>query len=194
MVRQNALIAATALGKRHEGRWIFRGVELSIGSGECLLVTGRNGSGKSTLLKLLAGIESPSEGRVDSRARIGYSAPDLQLYPSLTAVEHLEFAAALRGCRPKTSELLERMGLSADAHRYAGAYSTGMRARLRLAIAIQAEPEVLILDEPTATLDAEGRRLVDELVRDQRLRGAIVIATNSEEDRKHGDWEICLDA
>lgn len=188
------MIAARMLGKRYENRWVLRKVEFQLGRGECLLVTGRNGSGKSTLLKLLAGIESPSEGVVESQGRIGYSAPDLHLYPALTAVEHLELAAALRGCDAKTTDLLERVGLSADANRFAGEYSTGMRARLRLALAVQHDPDILILDEPTATLDAEGRALVDRLVEEQRHRGPIVLATNSEEDRKYGDWEICLDA
>lgn len=163
------------------------------------MVKGPNGSGKSTLLKLLAGLIGPSEGRVrrpegDLRTSLGYSGLDLALYPNLTGREHLEFAASMRGKGLPEDELLSRVGLSEASDRAAGQYSTGMRARLKLALAIQCDPAVLLLDEPTASLDDRGRELVYGLVADYRNRAAVVVATNDPADSALATHELVLNA
>lgn len=194
VVRQGVVIRCAGLGKRYGSRWVLRGVEMSLSDGECLLVTGPNGAGKTTLLRLLGGLESPTEGEVWTTGAIGFAAPDLSLYPNLTAKEHLRFAAALRRVDPRERELLERVGLCEHEDKPVGAFSTGMRSRLRLALAIQHEPAVLLLDEPTATLDEQGRQIVCHIIEEQRARGCIVLATNSEGDRAYGDLEVRLGA
>ncbi|MEW5883600.1 MAG: ABC transporter ATP-binding protein [Armatimonadota bacterium] len=194
MVRQGVMIRCSGLGKRYGSRWALRRVEIELSKGECLLVTGPNGAGKTTLLRLLAGLEAPSEGEVAASGTIGFAAPDLALYPNLTAYEHLLFAAALRRVEPRESALLERVGLQEQSGKPVGAYSTGMRSRLRLALAIQHQPAVLLLDEPTATLDEQGRQVVRDIIEEQRTRGCIVLATNAEGDREFGDLEVRLGA
>lgn len=188
------MIRCSGLGKRYGSRWALRRVEIELSKGECLLITGPNGAGKTTLLRLLAGLESPSEGEVAASGTIGFAAPDLALYPNLTAGEHLLFAAALRRVEPRESALLERVGLQEHSGKPVAAYSTGMRSRLRLALAIQHQPAVLLLDEPTATLDEQGRQVVRDIIEEQRTRGCIALATNAEGDREFGDLEVRLGA
>jgi heme exporter protein A len=172
------MLAATQLGKRFGPRWLFRGVEIDLQKGDCLAVTGRNGSGKSTLLKCLVGLAPLSEGSVRIEGDFGYSSLDLSVYPALSAVEHLELSADLRGCDARSQELLEYVGLTAAANQMASEFSTGMRARLKLAVALQSNPAVLVLDEPGASLDEAGRNLLSAVIEDQKSRGACLLATN----------------
>jgi ABC-type multidrug transport system ATPase subunit len=189
------VISCEGLGKRYGRQWVLRRVSLELESGSCLLVTGSNGSGKSTLLKLLAGLEPASEGSVattfDRRAEMGYAAADLRLYPDLSGREHVVFSSEMRGL-PRNEGLLERVGLADKADEPTGNYSTGMRVRLKLALALQGKPLALLLDEPGAGLDESGRALLDEIVAEQRGRGVVIIATNDEGERRFGDYELRL--
>ena len=192
-----ALMSVSGLGRRFGARWIFRGIEFELSQGDALCVLGANGSGKSTLLRILAGLLSASEGSVDpkpcdSRAVIGYAALELSLYHHLTAVEHLELAARLRGLTSPRVDLLDTVGLDDVDGKPTGQFSSGMRARLKLALALQHEPPVLLLDEPSASLDESGRELVGRIVQEQRTTGAVVIATNFQGDRRHATHELEL--
>ncbi len=190
------MLQARGLGKRYGGRWVFRGVEFDLAEGQAICVLGPNGSGKSTLLKVLAGLVSPTEGEVTplDRCALGYAALDLALYPHLTAREHLELAATLRGLPAGAPNLLDEVGLGPSADRLVGQFSSGMRARLKLALAVQASPPVLLLDEPTVALDEAGRTLVDRVVESQLARGALVLATNDPLDRRYATHELVLAA
>ncbi|MCB0824613.1 MAG: ABC transporter ATP-binding protein [Armatimonadetes bacterium] len=183
------VISARELGHRFQQNWLFRHVELEVKAGDVLVVSGTNGSGKSTLLKVLAGLVRPLEGHVVRPERIGYAAIDLALYPQLSAKEHLELAAQLRG--GKTEGLLERVGLPKTGNKPVGSFSTGMRARLKLAMALQHSPELLILDEPTAALDEAGRELIGAVLK--VFDGAVILATNDPSDKKWGTHELILD-
>lgn len=178
------MIEARNLGIRFDGRWIFRHLEITLGIGDVLAVSGANGSGKSTLLRLLAGLARPSEGHYQVpepvNTSVGYAALETRLYPALTVREHLELAASLRGIIPNTSEWIERIGLVSASDRASSRLSTGMRSRLKLALAAQASPKLLLLDEPAAGLDGPGRELLANLVRDQAARGIVVLATNEQ--------------
>lgn len=188
------MVEAQGLGKRYGRRWIFRNVEFRLGVGDALLVVGPNGSGKSTLLKVVAGLVPASAGRVllegDPRRALGFAALDLNLYPHLTAREHLELAGELRGCPPRADEMLEKVGLAEAADKFAASLSTGMRMRLKLALAVQSEPPVLLLDEPGASLDDGGRELVRHICAEQRERGALILATNDRRERELGNMMI----
>jgi ABC-type multidrug transport system ATPase subunit len=194
------VLEAERLGKRFGSRWIFRGLSFGVAPGQSLLLLGANGSGKSTLLKVLAGLLPPSEGEVrppdgDPRQAIAYAGLDQSLYPQLTCIEHLEIAARLRGMgsdAPAPEKLLATVGLEDAARKPAAELSSGMRARLKLALALQPGPGLLLLDEPGASLDEQGRVLVRELCREQRKRGALVIATNDPAERELGTHEILL--
>ena len=189
---------AEGLGKRYARRWLFRNVDLSLEKGHRLAILGHNGSGKSTLLRLLAGLLSPTEGRVippegDSRTTLGYAALEMALYANLTVDEHLKLAAQLRGCDDRKDELLEAVNLAYARDLPAGQLSTGMKARLKLAMAIQPRPTVLLLDEPGAALDEEGKELVRSIADEQTQRGVLIVATNDPQERRLATHELVLD-
>ncbi len=191
------MLEVQGLGKRYGDRWLFRNLSFSLGKGDALVVLGRNGAGKSTLLKMVAGLVSPSEGTVslgvaDSRSDLGMAALDMALYPALTLIEHLRLAGELRGCEPRAEELLESVGLSDSARLVTSKISTGMKARLKLALAIQPEPGVLILDEPGAGLDEAGVALVERVCAEHKVRGALVLATNDGREKRLGNLELEL--
>ena len=198
-MRHNGEVRAEGVGKRYGRRWLFRDVTFDLERGQRLAILGHNGSGKSTLLRLLAGLLTPTEGKIvppngDVRLTLGYAALEMALYAALTVDEHLEFSARLRGCDPRADELLDTVGLTYARAFPAGQLSTGMKARLKLAMAVQARPMVLLLDEPGAALDEEGKELVRRLAEEQTGRGALVVATNDPEERRLATHELALDA
>lgn len=191
------MVRCDRLGKRYGRRWIFRNITFSVNPGECLVVIGSNGSGKSTLLKTLAGLIPANEGKCflgqDRRICLGYAALDQPVYPVLSVAEHLQLSARLRGCPSRVKELLDEVELG-YAHDVAGRHlSTGMRARLKFALAIQAEPQAVMLDEPSAGLDSRGREVVIKLIERRREVTAFVIATNDPNERKFATHELDLD-
>ncbi len=186
-----------ALGKRFGPRWVFRNLTFELHQGDALIIRGRNGAGKSTFLKSIAGLLSPSEGKVrlpdgDPRTCVGLSALDMAAYGQLTVAEHLEFAATMRGCEPNVDEICENLGLAERRNQLAHELSTGLRSRLKLALAIQAKPALLLLDEPGASLDEAGKEIVDRICREQRGRGVLVVATNDPQERSLGNLELEL--
>lgn len=190
-------------------RRVLAGITLTLRAGETLVVSGANGSGKSTLLRLLCGLQHPTAGQVNyqiggqgfrpeqARHLIGWVAPDLQLYRELTAIENLEFFAAVRGLRFSREALQQRLatvGLAGRGDDLLMAYSSGMAQRLRYAYALLHDPPVLLLDEPTLTLDEHGMALVEQLITRQRERGISVIATNDSREHRFGDYLMRLGA
>lgn len=197
------------LGKAYGARRVLWNISATLRAGEVLLVTGPNGIGKSTLLRLLAGLLRPSHGAITyviggtrlapdaARDQIGLVGPDVQLYRELSAREHLAFVADVRGLACAAAQhqaLLEQVGLGHRADHAVGTFSSGMLQRLRYALALLSRPPVLLLDEPTAMLDAAGVALVDQIVAEQRRRGITVIATNDARDHRYGDWLLRLGA
>lgn len=192
------MIRCERLGKRYGRRWLFRNLDLKVEPGECLVILGQNGSGKSTLLKVLAGVIPATEGTCyrgeDKRVTFGYAALDQPVYPVLTVAEHLQLAAELRGCPARVDELLAEVELAYAADVAGSHLSTGMRARLKFALAVQAEPQAVLLDEPSAGLDERGRHVVDRIVESRRDRTAFVLATNDPLERRFATHELSLDA
>jgi len=182
-----ALIEARALGKSFGPTPVLRDVNLSVEAGRGAAVVGANGAGKSTLIRLLAGLSAPSLGaamlfgepacslKPALRRRVGLLSHQSFLYPNLTARENLEFYATLygvEGVRAAAIEGLERVALGAAADARVRGFSRGMEQRLALARAMLARPDVLMLDEPFAALDALTRddmqRLLAEVWRETR--------------------------
>lgn len=177
------MLEVADLGKRFGPRWIFRHVSFDLGPGDALAILGRNGAGKSTFLRVIASLLSPTEGAVrlpvgDPRLILGFSALEMALYPQLTVTEHLRLAGDLRGVPSRAQELLEVVRLAYAASVPCSELSTGMKARLRLALAIQSRPSVLLLDEPGAGLDPEGRETLEQVVTAQLEHGCVLLATN----------------
>lgn len=187
-----ALIEARALGKSFGPTPVLRDVNLEVGAGHGLAITGANGAGKSTLIRLLAGLSAPTSGGAllfgaparslapAIRRRVGLLTHQSFLYPNLTARENLEFYATLYGVaerRAAAAQWLERVGLGGAMEARVRGFSRGMEQRLALARALLALPDVLLLDEPFAALDADGVALALALVRDAVARGCAVLVS-----------------
>jgi ABC-type multidrug transport system ATPase subunit len=171
-------------------REVLRGVDLEVESGGALGLVGPNGSGKSTLLRILAGVERPGAGDVRVlggrpveaavRRGVGFLPEDSPFPGELTAPATLELLGALAGAprrerRARAGELLERVGLAAHRRTPLGRYSRGMLRRFGLAQALLLEPALLLLDEPTAGLDAPGHELLGDLLDEARVAGATLV-------------------
>ena len=167
----------------------LEGVSFSVKSGEAVAVVGHNGAGKSTLLRILVALIVPTSGSAricgfdverqgaEVRRQIGYHTGDEGFYGRLSGRENLQFFAAMNNlagsqARERISSVTEWMGLSADLDRQVRTYSTGMTHRLGLARALLHGPSVLLLDEPTRSLDplaaADFRRFLKEDIVRQR--------------------------
>ncbi|GII78947.1 ABC transporter ATP-binding protein [Sphaerisporangium rufum] len=166
----NTVVQARQLGKRYgRRRWALRDCTVDIPAGHVVGLVGPNGAGKTTLLKLAAGRLEPTSGAITvlggppadtpgQLARVGFVAQDAPVYTQLTVAEHLRLGARLnpRWDAGLASERAARFGLT-PAHR-AGRLSGGQRAQLALTLGLAKRPELLILDEPVASLDPLARR------------------------------------
>ncbi|MBB5079493.1 ABC transporter ATP-binding protein [Nonomuraea endophytica] len=165
----NAVLQAQGLGKKYGRRWALRECTLDIPAGRVVGLVGPNGAGKTTLLKLASGQLEPTSGGItvlDGRpaatpaqlARVGFVAQDTPVYAGLTVSDHLRLGARLnsRWDAAMAGERIARLGLI-PAHR-AGKLSGGQRAQLALTLGLAKRPELLILDEPVASLDPLARR------------------------------------
>lgn len=189
--------------KRFGGRRVLKGIELSAQGGSVVAITGPNGTGKSTLIKIVAGLMRPTKGEVRlsiegtdcshaalRRKNVGYVAPDLALYPELSGRENLEFFVQVHGVelRVPIKTALETVGLGDRGSDLVSVYSSGMRQRLRLALAMLFEPPLLLLDEPGLALDASGVAMLEGLITSRRQAGALVLlATNDAREVALGD-------
>ena len=182
------MIRTRGLGRAFGDRDVLRNLDLEVPHGGFLVITGRNGSGKSTLLTIIAGLLAPTAGTIEvgvPRGRVGYLAHDSLLYRELTARENLELYARLYRVPDRASridETLERFGLAGFAHARAGSFSRGMTQRLALGRMLLHRPELVLLDEPHASLDAEGAVLLESTLDD--LAGSATVVVSSHEPER----------
>ncbi len=153
---------------------------------------GPNGAGKTTLMQMIATITKPTSGIIlfhgeditrhpdNLRRRLGYLPQDFGVYENLTALEFLSYIAALKGVsdRRKILELLELVNLHTDMHRLAGSFSGGMRQRLGIAQALVNDPDLVIVDEPTAGLDPEERVRFRNILSDIGAGKLVILSTH----------------
>jgi ABC-2 type transport system ATP-binding protein len=165
----SSVLQTQGLGKRYRRLWALADCTLSIPGGHVVGLVGPNGAGKSTLLNLAVGLLAPTAGTIEvlgrppaggpaELARVGYLAQDAPVYAGLSVADHLRFGARLN---PGWDAELARgrvKRLDLDPHQRAGTLSGGQRAQLALTLAIAKRPELLILDEPVASLDPLARR------------------------------------
>ncbi len=208
-----SVLLARDLSKRFGARAVLRDLNFSISCGAVVAVVGRNGAGKSTLLKIVAGLERASRGEIfwqdengedwqspDLRGLCGLSAPDAPHPRELSVLENLQFAAQVRHSSTRQSsnrneELLahlELFGIENRAHDLTGELSSGLRARLSLAIATWHRPPILLLDEPSANMDEAGREIAHRILQEQRARGIALVATNDEREAAWCDARLEL--
>jgi ABC-type multidrug transport system ATPase subunit len=183
------------LGKEYAGGlWGLRGFNLELGPG-VLGLLGPNGAGKSTLMRMLATVSLPSEGSVSwdgvdtvkhpeaLRPVLGYLPQDFGVYPNLNAVEFLEYMAAAKGlsrkqARSRIDELLLLVNLTDARKRPLGGFSGGMRQRVGIAQALLNNPQLLIVDEPTAGLDPGERVRFRDLLSELSTQRIIILSTH----------------
>jgi len=189
------LLRAVRVARRYGDVEALAPTDLELVAGETVALVGPNGAGKSTLLSILAGAIEPTEGSVESHARVGWVPQRPAHYARLSARENLELFARLEGVRDAAqaaSDLLARFALPTDARPSAN-LSVGNRQRLNVAIALLGEPSVLLLDEPTAALDPGQRRRVWEVADAVRAGGgAVCFATQNLEEIEHASRVIVL--
>ena len=177
----------------HRGKsgmvYAVKGVSLSIPSGGVYGLIGPNGSGKSTIMKMLVGLLAPHEGScrvfgrpttdTANRRAIGFLPENPYFYKFLTGEETLRFYGRLCGLggrtlRERVGELLELVGLKDAAGRRLSGYSKGMLQRIGLAQALVQDPQLLVLDEPTAGVDPIGSRIIRDMILELKQRGLTI--------------------
>jgi ABC-type multidrug transport system ATPase subunit len=189
------LIRSHAVARRYGDVEALAPTDVEILAGETVALVGPNGAGKSTLLALLAGAIEPTAGTVETYARVGWVPQRPAHYARLSARENLELFARLEGvgnARATAEDLMARFSLPDDS-RPSGELSVGNRQRLNVALSLLGEPRVLLLDEPTASLDPGQRRRVWEVVDALRSDGgAACFATQNLEEVEHADRVLVL--
>jgi ABC-type multidrug transport system ATPase subunit len=183
-------------GKRYRREWILRRIDYTFAAGGRYAITGPNGSGKSTLLKLLSGHLSPSKGKVSFSyegqllpvesvyPHLAFAAPYIELIEEFTLRESLEFHQKFRPLLAglNTDSLIDLLGLQSATHLPVHNFSSGMKQRLKLALACCSQADYILLDEPTTNLDDKGaewyQQLLTEFVGDRLL----VVASNVASD------------
>lgn len=192
-------ISLTNTGKRYNREWIFRHCSYTFLPGKKYAITGPNGSGKSTLLQVIAGATLHNEGSVQYQAagtgqlakddtqhykNISIAAPYLELIEEMTAKEMLEFHSKFKPLLQSVSfeEMLKIVGLEKAVNKQIRYFSSGMKQRLKLAQAFFSNTPVLLLDEPTTNLDADGIALYQSLVSNYSKDRLVIVSSNVKEE------------
>jgi ABC-2 type transport system ATP-binding protein len=193
-----AALGARALTKRYGERTALRAVSFEAAAGELVAIIGPNGAGKTTLLSILAGIQRPDEGSVTRSPReIGWVPQQPALYGKLSVVENLRLFARLERVpdpEAAVARMLEQTGLGERGDDEVGRLSGGNRQRVNIAIGLLADPAVLLLDEPSASLDPRQRARLWEFVGGLAARGtSVVFSTHDvQEAERYADRVLVL--
>lgn len=191
-------ITLNNVGKRFNRDWIFRHLSYEFAAKKKYAITGSNGSGKSTLLQVLSGALSHNEGKVQfitpgviveeeyQYRHIALAAPYLELIEEMTATEFLNFHKKFKLFSQPNKEILQLVGLQKAANKQIRYYSSGMKQRLKLAQAFFTDSPILLLDEPTTNLDAEGIALYHLLIKNYTNNKLVVISSNDLQE-----YEFC---
>ena len=197
------------VSKLYKGNvWGLRDFSMELEPG-VLALAGPNGAGKSTLMRILATITKPTEGRVtwngvdivqspnELRSVLGYLPQDFGIYPNLNVAEFLEYLAALKGlvgraARKRIQELLHIVNLFEVLKRPLGDYSGGMKQRVGIAQALLSDPQLLIVDEPTAGLDPEERVRFRNLLSELAGERIVILSTHIVSDAEATATEMAI--
>jgi ABC-2 type transport system ATP-binding protein len=189
------LVRALRVARRYGDVEALAPTDFELHPGETVALVGANGAGKSTLLAILAGALEPTEGSVETHVRLGWVPQRPAQYARLSPRENLELFARLErvpDAAAAVHDLLRRFSLPSGSQP-AGELSVGNRQRLNVALSLLGAPRVLLLDEPTASLDPVQRRLVWDVVNALRGEGgAVCFATQNVEEVEHADRVVAL--
>ena len=184
------------VSKRYRFEWILKNVNYEFQSNNAYAILGPNGSGKSTLLRMLSGFLTPTKGKVNFTAanaildadnifkRISYSGPYIDLIEEFTLMEAIQFHQKFKQPLPGIDRdaLLDILSFSKSNHKEVRHFSSGMKQRLKLALAITTDSPALFLDEPTTNLDRQGMNWYKSLIEQFKKDRLIIVASNIEED------------
>lgn len=193
-------ICLEGVGKKFQREWIFKNVDFTFGENRAYALTGANGSGKSTLLLLLSALILPSRGTLLYRQKqrtldhemvyqhLTLAAPYQELIEELTLGELLEFHFALKKPRESLSiaAIVQKMRLQNAYHKYIHQFSSGMKQRLKLGLALYSDSQLTLLDEPCTNLDAENTQWYQQEIKEVLGQRLIVIASN----QRH-EYDFC---
>jgi ABC-type multidrug transport system ATPase subunit len=200
------MLRIESVSKRfRSGNYGVREVSFDV-KGGVLGLLGPNGAGKTTLMQMIATVTKPTTGRIffrdtdavakpdDLRRRLGYLPQDFGVYDNLTAFEFLNYFAALKGVRgrAKVQEMLEMVNLHSVANRVVGGFSGGMKQRLGIAQALINNPDLVIVDEPTAGLDPEERVRFRNVLSDLGEGRLVILSTHIVSDVESIATEIAI--
>jgi len=179
--------------KKFGRQLLFKNISFSLNTGDSFYITGPNGSGKSTLLQITAGIQRASAGSVtlalgddvipaeERLLHCGFTGPAINPYDMLTAAENIGFAS--RDADPeRAGEMLRMFDLYRHRDKYVGVYSSGMKQRLKLILAMINSPGILMLDEPGSNLDSAGKSLLSTALEEIRNKTILILATNERDE------------
>ena len=203
----NMRIQVTAASKRFNTEWIFSNLNFNFTTGQHYALIGNNGSGKSTLLQIIAGYIGLTKGgiqwistsneTIDSTNIFHYisiAAPYLELVEEFTALEqiafHQQFKPLQNGLEP--IELLEKIGLRNAAKKQIRNFSSGMKQRLKLALAIFDQAPILLLDEPCSNLDQEGIQTYHQLMQKYAMHKLVIVASNDPQEFQFCSQQLSL--
>ena len=182
-------ISLQQASKKFNKEWIFRNLDYTFELGQHYALIGNNGSGKSTLLQIIAGYTTLTKGNIDWSEndhttifkQLSFVAPSLELIEEFTALEQFNFHATFKSFQASISvhDILDRIGLKKSAHKQIRYFSSGMKQRLKLALAILSDTPLLLLDEPYSNLDKEGYKLYAEMI-DQFAKHKLIIVGSNE--------------
>ena len=193
----NYSLEASNLNKTFGRRLIFNDINFHLENPGIYGISGPNGSGKSTLVKIIAGLLSPSKGKIIHKNsdgeiiaeklhnHIGFASPYLVLYEEFTAWENLEYFSRIRGLQLHSNsakELLKRFLLHKRKNDLVKTYSSGMKQRMKFIFSLIHNPDLLIFDEPTSNLDEEGKNSVYDIIKETGREKIVIIASNEKTD------------
>lgn len=182
------------IGKRFNTEWVFRKVNLNLQSNNAYVILGANGSGKSTLMQVIAGYITPSEGKltyVQSEKNISVekiskhvsiASPYLNLFEKLTLVETIRFQAGFKPFIIPEKEMCERLGLHHARNKQLRYFSSGMKQRVKLGLAILSSSPLLLLDEPVSNLDHKAIDWYQSLINEHKANRLVMVCSNQQKD------------
>jgi ABC-2 type transport system ATP-binding protein len=171
-------LSIEGVSKRYGERLALNAVSFQAAPGELVAIIGPNGAGKTTLLQILAGSLAPTSGRVDTPNGVGWVPQQAAVYSKLSVQENLKLFARLEkvpDVRRTVEQMLDQTGLRDRARDEVGSLSGGNRQRLNIAIGLLSEPPVVLLDEPSSSLDPRQREVLWEFVGALAARGTTVV-------------------
>ena len=192
------------IAKRYQRKWIFKGLNYHFEKNGKYAILGHNGAGKSTLMRILSGHLSPSKGKInftldgekiaatECYKKVSYAAPYIDLIEEFTLKESIEFHQHFKPFLKNhdVESLVKLLNFDKDKHKEVRFFSSGMKQRLKLILALCTDTPVVLLDEPTSNLDEQGMRWYHQLIEEYGAKRLCIIASNVTQDITFCDYTI----